>query len=917
MATATEKPAGRGTRTTPPATAAPATTKTATTTAATTTAASTTAAPARRSGRGSRRPCFDELLQLLDEGDADDVADALLLLSEPQRRALAPRIRTVDPAPPTAGTAAKGRPRRSTRARADDRARREGALLAAGAGCLPTTEDVVSWLRSPRFEGDLPGRTIAAVVRVLQAQGRPALAEVATALADQLTHHDHDRGEWALTAAALRAAGLPPPPTEPMLRGWVRHLSAVREQAPAQAAGALAARLAEDPWLEVQLPALLASPRVAADLGDTWPAALALLAAGKRIDRRELIALLVSRLRSGDRGAALRPVLDTFRHLDPTPEERAAHRDDFLAMLAEPSGPVAELAQRTLRTLDDAGLLDAGTVAAAAHAALARTEKKLVRAQFAWLDRAVTRHPEAAADLLDAATSVLDSDDAEVAERALRVLSHHSAGPTALRPAADALGGDLRCQAGELLGEPAIPPAPRFPPAPVPYTSAPLPPAIGSLAELAAVLGGGPLDGAARERVLAAIVKFAGSARADLAQTLARFASDTASPLADLFQALVPPALAEAARTLPTQVYGPVGARRPAPAPPPAPAPAAGRRPERLPPPDEMLRLRVRELAGQLGRGDGPPALLATPATQDGHVDPARLLLRLASAERAGWQPGPYDLAQALLRLPRETPPTVLAAAERLNSTAGRRFAAWLRAGGLPDPAITVVAPPGGPEQRTVAFAPLDAPGLAVPPGLLALPADRVHPAAGDPAGWATVLPSHREITAAHLLHCPSEERSAGMVSALARSAGPFGPAMALVLARGLTAAEAGCRHDAATAVAHLARHGGLDAGLLGRELALLLRAHHDDLPLTTGALADLARGGAQHAVWAVLHAVVPALLRLDPAPAGLPDLLALATATAAAIGARADLPEVTAAAALPERTRLKNEAARLARTLS
>jgi len=140
---------------------------------------------------------------------------------------------------------------------------------------------------------------------------------------------------------------------------------------------------------------------------------------------------------------------------------------------------------------------------------------------------------------------------------------------------------------------------------------------------------------------------------------------------------------------------------------------------------------------------------------------------------------------------------------------------------------------------------------------------------------------------------------------------------MGLAVAQALASGDDPARHDGVAAVAHLARCGGLDAGLLARELALLLSSPGHDLRPATDALADLARGGAQHAVWAVLHAVVPALLRLETAPGGLADLLALATATAGAIGARGFLPEVVAAASLPERTRLKNEAARLARILS
>jgi len=53
---------------------------------------------------------------------------------------------------------------------------------------------------------------------------------------------------------------------------------------------------------------------------------------------------------------------------------------------------VAELAQRALRRLDDADRLDWSVVVEASRAVLFRTERKLVRAQLAWLDAAARRH---------------------------------------------------------------------------------------------------------------------------------------------------------------------------------------------------------------------------------------------------------------------------------------------------------------------------------------------------------------------------------------------------------------------------------------------------------------------------------------------------------------------------------------------
>ena len=910
--------------------------------------------PAGRPATG--RLGYHDLVRLIEVGDADGVADAVLAIDEPRRRALVPYLRGTDLdalagrtsrstpaaspgteltpatspgtdlAPATlqgtdltpassAGTDLTPTARAGTELApgasagtdltptacagprlgppdpagaelppAEDagaRPRLEAALLVAGAGCLPRAADVVSWLRSKRFRTEPTDATVALILRVLAAPGRPRLADVARGLSERLRGRDCEPGEWALTAAAVRAAGLPPPAGEAFVLGWVRRMTAADPDLLRPDSGPLAdesvrfaARLGGDSWLDDLLPALLEQPRVAARLGPGWPAAFAVLAGTGRIDRAALLALLVRRLRSGDRGAAMRPVLATYRLLDPTLDERAGHRADLLAMLATGSGPVAETAQRALRGLDEAGRLEAAAVVEAGRAVLARGEKKLIRAQLTWLDRAAARHPEVAAELLATIAARIGADGDDLAGRKLRVLGRHPGVTEALRPVADHLGGDLRRQADELLGEVSVPAAPRFPPASVPYAAARLtlgrtPAALA--AEVAAACGPEQL-----ERVLAGTVTLAAAGPDRPAEALAGLSPG--SPLQPLLAAVT---------------GGRVDAAVPA-----------------VAPPQRMVLHRIAELAGQLAAGHCPPALLATPATVDGHVEPARLLFRLAEAERDGWQPGRHDLTQALLRLPRTVDPAVATAATRLGSPAGRRFAAWLRHGGLADPVVTLPRP-GAACARTAVVAP------AAPD----VPADLLTggPAApdADPACWPMVLPSHRELVAVHLLTV-APGTAAPVLPALARASGPFGPATARVLAYGLAAG-----HDSAgTAVAHLARHGGLDAGLLGRELALLVAAEASETTRRTdpgGAadvLADLARGGAQHAVWTVLRTVVPALLRLDRPPPAVPDLLALATATAAAIGVRDDLPEVSAVAARPERTRLKNEAARLARTL-
>ena len=443
-----------------------------------------------------------------------------------------------------------------------------------------------------------------------------------------------------------------------------------------------------------------------------------------------------------------------------------------------------------------------------------------------------------------------------------------------------------------------------------------------------------------------------------------------------------------------------------------------------------MVLARLRELATQLATG-GPPALLATPATVDGHVSPARLLFRLLDAERDGWQPGPYDLTQALLRLPRHVDAGTAEAVSRLVSPAGRRYAAWLRSGGLTDPATTASTAPGNPARRTVSLirtGPPTAPdangrastagGTGSPHGT-GSPSDTGSPhGAGSPsragstgatgrvggAGrvggtgstggptdllrrllteapevrtpeqpaetatggpgpdmrcWPMVLPSHRDIVAAHCLpHLGHGGDTGSILVELARADGPFGPAMAVALARGLVSAWPAERETATEALLHLAGHGGLDAALLARELRVLIVAGSDPgralagsdpgealprsdpggalagsdpggaLPgsdpggalagagragLVAEVLAALGRADAWHLAWAVAYDVVPAMVRLDRVPGGASALVAVAAEAAEATGARADLPDVAVAATRASDQSLRAELIRLA----
>ena len=195
------------------------------------------AAPARTAGAPptgrARRPALgitgNQLRALLEHGTAADVADVLLSLAADGRHALAPLLTAIgaEPAGP---------------AKPADEQRREAALLVAGAACLPDAAGVVSWLKARRYRHRPAADTVEMVLRVLDAPERPALAAVATGMAERMRSRAAWPGEWPVTAALLRAAGLPPPDGEAAVRGWIREHDAEP--------GTLVERLAADPWLD-------------------------------------------------------------------------------------------------------------------------------------------------------------------------------------------------------------------------------------------------------------------------------------------------------------------------------------------------------------------------------------------------------------------------------------------------------------------------------------------------------------------------------------------------------------------------------------------------------------------------------------------------------------------------------------------
>lgn len=890
---------------------------------------------------------FPQLQSWIRAGDTGRVGAALLALDEPSRRALAGDVKAL-----------------RTRAPWETAARQEDALRVAGAACLPRAADVVAFLRSDRFWHVPADRNVDVLVSVLRAPGRPSIAAIARAMADRLRPAQVDV-QWPVIARLLTEAELPPPATEAVVRGWMRRAGEGKYRTD------LADLLRADPLMPSMLPHVFAIPLLGQELDEEWTKALATLAGQGVIDRGELLDGCVLRLHGGDRPGALRRVVVLHRLLDPEPAEFAQRRAEYTGMLASPDSTVAGLALRGLRGADDAGLLDTGTVVEAAFTVLPRAEKKLVRAQLDWLEAALARKPDPV--LFEALLSGLTNPAVDLAERALRLAARHlgSFGPDGRARSATAaadLQGDLRRQAITLFGlDPATSGASEPGSTTGAATAAGVPGAAGAGA--AGVAGAGVAGIAIRIGVAGAgVAGVAGTAwvagptptcqpsvpartggsRAAVAvpawpepiasvpelvaeikhllyepdhrrmetalDGLARFAADDRPALAVALRPIIPSwssplnNLLRAVADREFRAWVPYQWDHENAA------------------PFWMLPERMVELTRQMCTTP-PPALLATPATVDGHVDPARVL-RLLS-EHA--DPGPFDLAQAMLRLPREIDPAIRTAAGSLTSPAGRIFARVLAAGGIPDPEVVSLTSPHTvlADQRTVAFAAIET-ELTVPPHLLDMPVDGAARRAGL---WRSedllesfplILPSHREIAAAHIQpflieksHSRGGSARATVLPTLAACDGPFGTAMALCLAYGMVSVTAAGRRAAADAFLDLAGRDLMDGSLVGAEL----RALHDAGALVGKRLADsltqILAGGAAAEVWATVRPLLPALLSASKPPPGTPDLLAVASAAASGARVTDHLPELEPLTARPARSRLATEAARLSRTLA
>ena len=814
-------------------------------------------------------------------------------------------------------------------------------LLLAGAGCCTGATAAAQWLTSRDLWWAGP-EDPQVVVDVLGDRAPEWLAEVARRLAERRTVGGW---EYGLIKRLSLLAGCEPPMTDGFVLGWERDIP--------QRGRTIEEGLRDDPFLKAAVPRLFEVDEAGSDFQYTWgadpgwPGALASLAREGLLSREMLVEGCLSRLLRGGRLGIVKGFLALLTALDLTADERAAHTLTWVRMLSVGHSLAAARAQEVLAELDEAGRLETEHLVEASRAALFRPEKKIVRAQLAMLDKAIKRDRSLTDELLPVVSEAFGHEEHSLQDKALALAVRHRkhAGEGVLAELAASvqlLPSDLRERAAEAFGgfvaaEEAGPPAVEddvLPPVAAPERLDPAPLAPAELAEEVVALLRGKGTPAQEERALNSLVVHAHADLAGLRAALEPVVAAHRQPaswlsdnvFAQALEAVVMFVMGDAAKekTSTLRIQSGLGALR-------------FRFQEHQCPHTAIWSVclsRAAEIGARLELGDPLPFLLATPTWTTGTIDPSELAARLAAYEESGTEPGPADLVQALLRLDRDVPLEARAAADRLTSPAGRRLAAWLASGGLPDPVVS----------RETERLRLRTPRPGVLVRTEALPGHEDHPEpfrslldAHDPIGRPckcggggqcspqalALLPQHREIIAARMLSAfsalaDSDHLGHGVpvLPALAESGGPAGPATHLLVAYGLGARRFEEQLFAVDAMLVLAARGQLHAEQLGRDVAELASLRRLKLKRVVAALQEAVRTGAYATVWAVLSGALPGLLSGEPALAD-GALLTLAADCAERSGSRGAIPEIDELAARKGSSQLIKQARRLRTALS
>ncbi|MER5457176.1 DUF6493 family protein [Micromonospora sp. NPDC002389] len=855
-----------------------------------------------------------DLFDLVGNGSAEQVAEALVGLPEPRRREIGVEL--------TAWFKKRDKETWWTSGPGT-------ALAVAVVGCLPTAAQAAAIIgrASVPVDGTRAARLVLAVA---EERGVTWLGDLAYRVAARFGQRTWVDG-WLFVAALLQAEGSPPPTDDRSVQLW---LSAVQfpDRGRRGAPTPVADRIRDDPFLPAMLTRLFEVDGIGTQMmfdvhWKSWDepkrhallTALTQLAAEGVVDRAALVDGALGRLLRGDRPTALRAFTTLLGLLALSTAEIAARATDHLRLLTDAPAPVATMAQKALRQVPD---LELESVLDASRQVLTRPDKALVRTQLTWLDKLARQHPDRATEIAEVIALGAEHPAVELRDRATALATRHG-----VAPVPPDLGAAVTGPRGDDLPAP-TPPAP----APEPITD------VDELAEEVAALLGTRYEGASLERILDGLVRFTATdavkVRTALDPVIERrhwsWANEHQYDPLCLCQVLVD-VFTSAGVDQPTQPRSRwqallAAVRRSEPSTP----ELVGTNP-RVPPVHRLLRARLVEIGAHVtDRGD--TGLLSLPTSANGTVDPLALVERLAAL--GGRTPGHWDLTQALLRLPTDADEAVAGKAAALGTPAGDRLAAWLRDGGLPQPVMRQSTlrrkrkgqynwdhPYMPPERLLVELSPPD--GHADPDGLLTL-----HPSSigvehtGWVNLWPSLLPGHRGVVAASVLPLVAntadidQRDGTAVLPLLAETTGPGGIALDLAMAYGLGARHAPDRVATLDALLTLAAADQLDAGGTGTALGTLATGERVKLSRVVEPLRDAAQAGAPLTVWRLLAATLPALLSAPTTPRGTIDMLTLATETATTTGVRLDVPGLAEVAARGGSSRLVTEARRLHQAL-
>ncbi|MFE2883167.1 DUF6493 family protein [Streptomyces sp. NPDC059272] len=821
------------------------------------------------------------------------------------------------------------------------------ALHAAGAACETGAAAAATWIAASdmRWSQSSP----ALLLHILGDRDTAWLADVTHRLAGRPASSSVP---YELMAGLVRLSGCPVPTTDAYVRGWVEHTGHLWQRG-----DTLLDRLRKDPHLAELVAAVFETEDIgsplewtSADGPNGWVDSLALLITEGVLDRKRTVDACVARLLRGGTTLDNRVFLRVLKALALTREEERERIADWQALASDAVSMVAAHAQSVLGSLALDGELTPRRLAEMSDAVLFRPEKKLVRAQLVLLGKALTRDASAAEEVLPALAQAFAHEDAEVQERALKLVERHLKKVDSpevraeLAVAADQLVPALRTRAVETLGaapvtaaslvhEEVLPPAPE---------ATRLAPAPGSAVELAEELGAllaTEGDVAAFERALDGLVRHAYQDRDALLEALgpvvarrwwaddapgypqrpddhfsrSHHAFGSAAYALDLLLAT----LLDRVRTV-TLHNGAHHDHR-------------GRECGH----SALTRVfdtRVWEVAYRL-RAEPLPLLLATPSWSTGLLEPDELVDRLDEYRRLGARVSDTDFAQALLRVRREDRAAATAAAgraEELGTPEGTRLARWLTSDSPALPlsrrrtaGLRIVLELGELLDLQEDF-PAEFRGLGKPVTAYGGHWYCYHWDQDLQRHWLAILPERRELVAARLVRDVSAvalddtRGAAAVLPLLAESEGHAGQATHLCLAYGLGARHPEDRLAAVDALLVLAARGQLDVDRLGEDLGELVRSGAVKPSRLAESVRTGAATGANATIWGILRHTLTALLAdldADAKPAhtrGLGDLLAVAAECAERSGARGELPHLAQTAARSGSSRLVTQARRL-----